>query len=86
MIDDDEIALATLRLLPPDDVSAARARSLRERCHGELRKRTRRCRRRAEISAAGAVGTGADRRLERDLSDSDAAHRCRVIRLLTRTP
>ena len=40
MIDDDEIVLAAMRLLPSDDVSAGRARSLRERCHGELPKRS----------------------------------------------
>jgi len=37
---DDEIAVAMLRLQRHEDVSAARARRLRERCHRELRKRT----------------------------------------------
>ena len=40
MIDDDDLASAGLHLLPPEDVSAARAQGLRERCHRELRKRT----------------------------------------------
>jgi hypothetical protein len=40
MMDDDDLASAALRLLPLEDVSAARAQRLRERCHGELRKRT----------------------------------------------
>jgi hypothetical protein len=40
MMDDDDFASAGLRLLPPEDISAARAQRLRERCHRELRKRT----------------------------------------------
>ena len=40
MIDDEEIAVAMLRLQRPVDVSSARTRRLRERCHDELRKRT----------------------------------------------
>lgn len=40
MMDDDEIATAVLRLLPPRDVSSARAQQLRERCQRELRMRT----------------------------------------------
>ena len=40
MMDDDDIASAGLRLLPPEDVSVARARRLRVRCHDELRRRT----------------------------------------------
>jgi hypothetical protein len=40
MMDDDDLASAGLRLLAPEDVSAARAQRLRERCHRELRKRT----------------------------------------------
>jgi hypothetical protein len=40
MMDDDDIACAGLRLLPPDDVSVSRARRLRGRCHDELRRRT----------------------------------------------
>ena len=40
MMDDDDLASAGLHLLPPEDVSAARAQRLRERCHRELRKRT----------------------------------------------
>ena len=39
-MDDDDLGSAGLRLLPPEDVSAARAQRLRERCHRELRKRT----------------------------------------------
>ena len=41
MTEEDEIAAAALRLLPPQDVSAIRALRLRERCHRELRRRTR---------------------------------------------
>jgi hypothetical protein len=40
VIEDDDFAMAALRLLPPRDVGAARAQRLRERCHRELRKRT----------------------------------------------
>ena len=40
MMDDDDIASAGLRLLPPEDVSVSRARRLRGRCHDELRRRT----------------------------------------------
>ena len=40
MTDDEEIAVAMLRLPQPVDVSRARAQRLRERCHHELRKRT----------------------------------------------
>jgi hypothetical protein len=40
MIDDDEIALAMMRLLPPQDVTGGRAQRLRERCHRELHGRT----------------------------------------------
>lgn len=40
MMDNDDIAFARLRLLPPEDVSVSRARRLRERCHDELRRRT----------------------------------------------
>ena len=40
MMDDDDIACAGLRLLPPDDVSVSRARRLRGLCHAELRRRT----------------------------------------------
>jgi hypothetical protein len=40
MMDDDEIAVAMMRLLPPEDISAGRAQRLRDRCHRELRKRT----------------------------------------------
>jgi hypothetical protein len=40
MMDEDDLASAGLRLLPPEDVSAARVQRLRERCHRELRKRT----------------------------------------------
>jgi hypothetical protein len=40
MMDDDDIACAGLRLLPPDDVSVSRARRLRGRCHEELRRST----------------------------------------------
>jgi len=40
MMDEDDLAPAGLRLLTREDVSAARAQRLRERCHGELRKRT----------------------------------------------
>ena len=40
MMEDDDAAVAVLRLLPPQDVSAARAQRLRERCHRELRERT----------------------------------------------
>ena len=40
MMDDDELASAGLHLLPLEDVSAALAQRLRERCHRELRKRT----------------------------------------------
>lgn len=39
MMDDDDIACAGLRLLPPDDVSVSRARRLRGRCHDELGRR-----------------------------------------------
>ena len=40
MMDDDDIACAGLRLLPPDDVSVSRAHRLRGRCQDELRRRT----------------------------------------------
>jgi hypothetical protein len=40
VIEEDDFAMAALRLLPPHDVSAPRARRLRERCHRELRERT----------------------------------------------
>jgi hypothetical protein len=40
MTEDDDIACAGLRLLPPADVSVSRARQLRGRCHDELRRRT----------------------------------------------
>ena len=40
MMDHDDAVSAGLRLLLPEDVSAARAQRLRERCHRELRKRT----------------------------------------------
>jgi hypothetical protein len=40
MMDDDDLASAGLHLRPPEDVSAARAQRLRERCHRELRRRT----------------------------------------------
>ena len=40
MIEDDEMAVAVLRLVPPQDVSAARAQRLRERCHAGLRATT----------------------------------------------
>jgi len=40
MMDDDDIASAGLRLLPPEDVSVSRARRLRGRCHDELRRST----------------------------------------------
>jgi len=39
-MDDDDIAGAALRLLPPGDVSVSRAGRLRGRCHDELRRRT----------------------------------------------
>jgi hypothetical protein len=39
MMDEDDLASAGLRLLPPEDVSAARAQRLRDRCHRELRRR-----------------------------------------------
>ena len=38
-MEDDEIAMAVLRLMPPADVSARRAQLLRTRCHRELRDR-----------------------------------------------
>jgi hypothetical protein len=39
MMDDDDLASAGLRLLPPEDISGARAQRLRERCHRELPRR-----------------------------------------------
>jgi hypothetical protein len=41
MMNDDDIAFARLRLLPPQDVSVSRERRLRGQCHDELRRRTR---------------------------------------------
>ena len=40
MMDEDDIACALLRQLPPEDVSVSRARRLRGRCHDELHSRT----------------------------------------------
>jgi hypothetical protein len=40
MSDEDEIAVAMLRLMPPHDISGARAQRLRQRSHREMRGRT----------------------------------------------
>jgi hypothetical protein len=40
MMDDDEIGVSVLRVVPRQDVSDARAQRLRERCHRALRRST----------------------------------------------
>lgn len=82
MMDDDDLASAGLRLLPPEDISGAGAAPSRTLSPGAAEARGAR----AGASLRGGVApddwTGADRRLGRYLSDRDVPVRRCAIRVV----